>query len=300
MVDLVPSRSTATGVVRHIYDASHYLGHATTLAAVSFVAYLIGAVLSVDADGVVVRFFGFINPVKFGQPVGTHIVKLRPLRISLKVFADIETHVMRLKEKIPEVPEGRSIDPAQSEAVKMWNASLRGEVHWRHSDPEIIGIWASLVLTMQSTLIRETRQLVTQLRVSSPALFDQYDRVRAEAEFRLSVAFPLIFIIGVLAWKWTPLWILLLLGAVIIMQSGIRRARDATDVVAQAALAGYVTPSGWLNPKSDPMTIAHEALNSALHQPYFDDREKEVIRTVLQHLPPPPLGQQEMPSSHGS
>ena len=51
LVDAVPSRSKATGVVAHVYTLTHDLGHGVVLAAISFAAYLVGSILSVNADG---------------------------------------------------------------------------------------------------------------------------------------------------------------------------------------------------------------------------------------------------------
>jgi len=145
---------------------------------------------------------------------------------------------------------------------------------------------------MLASINSEVRQLVTQLRVSSPALFDQYDRARGEAEFRISVAFPLTFVAGALAWKWTPLWLFLLPGVALITRSGLRRASEATDVVAQAALAGYVTPSGWPSPKSNPLTVARQALDDALGRDRLgishldlNVEKMQFIRKLLQAAP---------------
>jgi len=279
VVNAVPARSAATGVLAHIYTLASALGRGTVLVAISFVAYLIGSVLSVDADGAVVASLAPRVTRVLGERESINIVQVRGVnitgRLSIKVIDDIIDKAIQLKASavLPIMP-GKFHDN-DDDTIKVvlaeWNAGVKYPIfprrHGRllHHEYERYGWvnspWALLSSNMIENLLREIRQLVTKLRVSSPPLFDQYDRARGEAEFRISVAFPLIFLAGVLAWKWTPLWLLLLLGVILIMESGLRRAREATDVVAQAALAGYVTPSGWPGPNYNPLIMTQQVID---------------------------------------
>jgi hypothetical protein len=195
--------------------------------------------------------------------------------LSTKVIDDIIDKAIKLKAGAVIPTMSGQLHGNDDDAIRAvlaeWNAGvkypifIRRDMRFPYGEDERYGWvnppWVLLVNNMIETLLREIRQLVTQLRVSSPALFDQYDRARGEAEFRISVAFPLIFLGGVLAWRWTPLWLLLLLGVILIMESGLRRAREATDVVAQAALAGYVTPSGWPDPNYNPLKMIQQVID---------------------------------------
>jgi hypothetical protein len=314
LADAVAPRTTATGVLAHVYVLTTALGRGTVLAAISFVAYLIGTVLSVDADGPLVAFFTslpyFFRWLFSRRRSGGDPDSLRPMvdlvkramrgRLSTKVSNDIVARVIRLQENAL-----ANISPTPNKAYQnMTDAEqevLRQAFReWGDTDPEVIygrvdssgyiwvmDVWKSLAIVMASNLVREVRQLVTELRVTQPALFDQYDRARGEAEFRVSVAFPLTFIAVVLAFKWTPLWLLLLLAVVLIMRSGLRRARDATDVIAQAALAGYVTPNGWASPKADPRTLAKQALDA--YTPHVmesagEPENQEIVRNMRRYL----------------
>jgi len=317
LADTIPSRSKATGVMAHIYTLTNALGRGTILLAASFAAYLIGAVLSVDSDGPIVGLLMFRgNLFRRNSRLAIGIERFYPDyyrvasgRISQKVLGDVIARVMRLKEvAVIDNDTLKAIEqPTATEATEEWNIvaqtfydpdQLLSPVRNPSGTPWAVAVWRCLPGIMLSNLVREVRQLVTQLRVSSPPLFDQYDRARGEAEFRISVSFPLIFITGILAWKWTPLWLLLLFGVVLIMLSGLRRAREATDTVAQAALAGFVTPTGWSNPKSNPLVITREILNTVLRAPdvRFDDyrsgndspRSADRIQAMLQFLPAAP------------
>jgi hypothetical protein len=309
LADIVPPRSTATGVVAHVYSLTHDLGRGVILAAVSFTAYLIGAVLSVDIDGPVVNVLSKISIRRIRGYRYIYRVRQRFLaddrtvgrqmttawaygRTSEKIDNDTRAFVWRIKESVHRLnPVESELSDTKRAAIREWNDSVRtGVGFYAVGSDWAYKVWEGLAMTMLSDLTDEMRQLVTQLRVSNDSLFDQYDRARGEAEFRLSVAFPLIFISATLAWKWTPLWLLLLLGAILIMRSGIKRAREATDVVGQAALTGYVTPSGWMRRDADPLTIAYHALRTASRKRtmYFTEEEIVKVRFILSLLPKPP------------
>ncbi|HYV32055.1 MAG TPA: hypothetical protein VEO53_13245 [Candidatus Binatia bacterium] len=306
--DAVPSRSTATGVLAHAYALTAAVGRGAVLVAVSFLAYLIGAVLSVDSDGAVVHFLAFIfSRQAYSKASARPMASLAELKsylaslagqISPTVRKDIIDYVERLKRNAV-ITSGGTPRPNNTEisVIQQWNAGLHQPIFGLFNMVDslygwVISVWLALTETMLASINSEVRQLVTQLRVSSPALFDQYDRARGEAEFRISVAFPLTFVAGALAWKWTPLWLFLLPGVALITRSGLRRASEATDVVAQAALAGYVTPSGWPSPKSNPLTVARQALDDALGRDRLgishldlNVEKMQFIRKLLQAAP---------------
>jgi hypothetical protein len=323
LVDIVPPHGSATGVLAHIYALANYLGQGTVLAAVSFTAYLIGSVLSVDADGpIATRSAKVAKNVRLRtprllRPDGSRRFTARPSpskdplvtrfndRLSERVIWDTQNYIRRLrKDLLPlSAPSSMSAQPDDDAPLKEWNEDLE---HWVDS------VWEFQVFQMLANLIAETRQLVTRLRVTSPPLFDQYDRARGEAEFRLSVSFPIAFIIGVLAWKWTLLWLLAFPAVILIMNSGIGRAREATDVLAEAALTGYVTPTAWPDQQANkPLAIAMDALDYAKDQSYvmqngvyvFDNKDTDKIKAVLaivkaqQEVHPPSPQNRLSPSS---
>jgi hypothetical protein len=290
LVDAIPPRGVATGILAHVYALANIMGRVPVLAAISFVAYLIGAVLSVDADGAVIANLARLVPIRRGDrnafdymrdPKGERDPKEEVAgRFSAKVIDDLVAKVMQLRAGAI-IPPVQSDDKFNARAVReQWNRQMTYSdfVMPRWGDAWIDDPWRALLRSMIQALLLEARQLVTQLRVSSPALFDHYDRARGEAEFRISVAFPLTFITAVLAWRWTPLWLLLLLGVILITQSGLRRAQEANDVVAQAVLAGYVTPGGWPSPKSDSLEIAKQVVDR------YDSALPEIAETFGERM----------------
>jgi hypothetical protein len=302
LIDSIPVSSKATGILKNIYALTHDLGRGTTLAAITFIAYLIGSVLSVSADGRIVSRGSTLTVIlkdvslrpfrpRGGNFTYSEGLKWASLRVSAKVLNDVRTSLDRIRNSFPdlgliEIGEHGVIGNSDEEkALYEWYGLKPGKL------PEKFGwvdrVWDYAALSMVSGLNSEMRPLVTSLRVSSPPLFDQYDRARGEAEFRLSVAFPLALITGVLSWKWTPLWIIILPGIVMLIKSGLRRARDASDVIGQAALAGYITPSHWVGRDTRPSDAMRLALTEAFREPgsvYFSKPDKDSINIVLKWL----------------
>lgn len=276
LADSIPSRGTATGVIADAYILVGALGHAPAIAILSFVAYVLGAVLSVDVDGRTVFIITHIHLIPSDYREHPYSVLISNRSITELIFS-----IGNLKENVPRIAFGD-----EDEAIQEWNASLQpgilaGDWVFGRSGEWTRDIWRGLLGYLIENLTREIRQLVTRLRVSSPPLFDQYDRLRGEAEFRLSITFPLVFIGGVLAWKWTPLWLLLLPGIFLITRSGVRRVRDAADVIAQAALAGYVTPTSWMRQDTKPLEFALEALTVALRLQILSKDDELKVKKIL-------------------
>lgn len=71
-------------------------------------------------------------------------------------------------------------------------------------------------------------------------VYGEFDRLRAEAEFRASVALPLLALVCVVAWRVTPWWLLALIVPVILLVEAIRNVTEAADVLAEATRAGVV------------------------------------------------------------
>jgi hypothetical protein len=86
-------------------------------------------------------------------------------------------------------------------------------------------------------VIDEIPQLATRLMLTSPALFERYDRLTAEAAFRINFAPPL-FILMVMLGSRSPLPLVGLILALVIsgtlLRQGSRRAIAARDIIVQA------------------------------------------------------------------
>jgi hypothetical protein len=87
----------------------------------------------------------------------------------------------------------------------------------------------------------ELRSLATRLVVTNERLFDQYDRLSAEASLRLNIGPPVIALSLVLGIRFNLAFFLGLLAGMMILRQGGVRARDANDVLVQSVITGLIT-----------------------------------------------------------
>jgi hypothetical protein len=80
------------------------------------------------------------------------------------------------------------------------------------------------------------------LRVQYPHLWDEYDQLRSEAEFRYSVVPPLVLIVLVGALTWTPLAVLLLIVPAVLAWQGFLSEQASINSIMDVIDAGIVTP----------------------------------------------------------
>jgi hypothetical protein len=80
----------------------------------------------------------------------------------------------------------------------------------------------------------EIPQLAIRLAKDQPTLFDAYDRAHAEADFRVTVAFPLAALGVRLMWIWWPAGVLLIAGSPFMLAAAMTKEREANDVVIEA------------------------------------------------------------------
>jgi hypothetical protein len=92
-------------------------------------------------------------------------------------------------------------------------------------------------------LERELGPLATKLAVANERLFDQYDRLSAEASLRLNAALPLAILFGVLAARLSWFFLLAIPGAVLLGLQGLVRMRSANDLLMQSVITKTVESS---------------------------------------------------------
>jgi hypothetical protein len=84
--------------------------------------------------------------------------------------------------------------------------------------------------------------IAPQLAQSAPTQYQEYDRLRAEVDFRIAIVPPLIVLACVLPFNARP-WLIVavaICGAVLLMQS-VGQGRASMDILANAAYLGYAS-----------------------------------------------------------
>lgn len=210
--DRVPTSRQAHGVWASLYRLGDLIGPAGVLAAGSFLAYLIGAMLAVRVVTVNAREAPKTARLRIG---GTALTP----RVSRLAYDDLVSFLQ---------DQGRLPRPAPESTAAVTPERERGE-------RLVVGLAVRDILG-------ETRQLRTKLLIASYDLFNEYDRAVGEAEFRKNVSYALVGLTATLSWLQSPWWALLLIVSVRLHIAGVASEQAANDVIVQAVVAGLVTP----------------------------------------------------------
>lgn len=213
------------GLLGDLTELADRVGSAATLAATTFVAYVVG-VLSVEATAValpVLRILRRRRVVGEGLRPGSATPSPAGRAALLEAVLD---QVARRSESDPQLQrkldqtratcgEQRSLeDPAVRRALVQVRIDVDGYCAEVESDLPLMPL-----------------RLLAAERMDD--VFGEFDRLRAEAEFRASVAVPLAALVGVLAWQGSPWALLGLVAPAHLVFEAKRNVVAATDVLAE-------------------------------------------------------------------
>ncbi len=188
--------------VAELVEFGAFAGDAALFAAVSLIAYLVGSLVVLSPDNAVVRVL--LVAVSTLLNVGTY--KGDPTISQYHKLVDVEY------EKVKQIREGvvknLSAGGSEAESAMLQIASQREVVNLRH-----------------------------RLLVANADLYGEYDRLTAEAEFRINIAGPLLVLTALISVDFG--WWLLLIGIAIsvgLMLRGIVRLGQARLTIMNAAV----------------------------------------------------------------
>ncbi|TKV61321.1 hypothetical protein FDO65_06880 [Nakamurella flava] len=278
--DKIPSADQATGVVGAILKLDGLLGTGSLVAALSFIAYVVGSLLMVSTrykvkftglsrwadirviglddwsdtkdyvadlqrrladvrvpvDHVLKRLRSQRNPTMKGSLVTRWLHRRRWYRRSYRWYV----------EKVMQRKTLRQLTQERENALRDIQSMQPGEAH--------LDTYGDLVRDLIiGDLFANTETIAVRLQVADKDLYDEYDRLRAEAEFRLSVAPALACLSIVVAFiVYTPavpqdvgvLYGLVSMGVVFaLVAKGFTKSRRSNSVLVQAVVLGKVKPS---------------------------------------------------------
>ncbi len=191
--DRVPrNRPEGGGLVPALYDLGNIVGEGALLAAISFVAYLIGALISLPLEGqLATRLLDAVRPETDAR--GEYQELLARLR---RLVNDYESKLGT--DRARELKEGLDRAPSRE--------GLR-----------------------------------TRLLVASQSLYGEYDRLSAEAAFRVNIAPPLVALFWVVGFHAGLVWGLIGTAlSLLLAGQGVRRAILSGDILRRAVVAGVI------------------------------------------------------------
>jgi hypothetical protein len=241
--DRIPDgRPNGDGLIARVYDVSEFLGNTTLLAALSFVAYILGAIVTIPVEGRFGRVFGSMPRLLSVPRTGpTRRARERARRRRLLKGRDTldEFHDFLL---------GMSTDDwVRSEAA--WrlemDRALTGNAHFRASMFARSKVEDQLRENGRELSRPEVEALTASPELLRPRLlasgrtevYGEYDRQAAEGSFRINIALP-VLALGVatgieVAWFLIP--IALVVAALLLLQ-GSNRLEASVATIQRAAI----------------------------------------------------------------
>jgi hypothetical protein len=231
------SEESATGLVKSFYDASDVIGKAGVLAAISFVAYLIGSVIS-DAG---TAFFD-----RFGRSItdrgGWSLIELSARAIQEAEDGakrdqrpDISDHLDETaRAALGNTPSGSigamALEGADTPVRKFFRE--RTEFYFagdRRAEYE------SLAIALSYRTYTEFDRILMRLLGREPELHSAVDRLRSEAELRQAIAPALVLLsIGLGFSGLVGAAVALLVAVPVLLNQAGRRRIAASDLLADA------------------------------------------------------------------
>jgi hypothetical protein len=209
--DVLPSRDAASGALARVYELDRGVRAVGLALAVSFVAYLVGA-LSEALAGVADRWLD--RPYTSARA-----------RRSIELVVD-----ERLREFVARLDYDRLQDLLQEQ--------LRGEFVLQPGDRN--SEFGQLIYALEERMVQELDLAATRLIGEQAELYSTIDRLRAEAELRFAIAPPLLALSLFLGITEHIAWLGLSLAVAVLAWQGVQRRTRANDVVADSLLLGRV------------------------------------------------------------
>lgn len=223
--ELVPRGGAATGVVADVYAVAGAVGVSASLAATAFAAYLVGLV-SVQMTSLMVPMLRMLRRRRVFTD-GAHVGSARPSDAGRRA---LRVAVLDQLAERSAVDEGlQKLIKRTEEACGSVGASDRPSQTRRLLEVRI-DVEAYATRLEQDLPLMPLRLLTAG---TGSAIYGEFDRLRAEAEFRASTAVPLAAIALSLSWRQSPWWGLMLAIPVVLVFEAKGNVTAATDILAE-------------------------------------------------------------------
>lgn len=281
----LPARSRASGLLGDVVELADRLPQWAVFGGISVVAYLIGTLVEDLVRAVRQRqsaTYAYEEFTDYGK---------RP-RANASPQADTSLHLLiseRVREAHGELTTaGEGISSLSQTLIRETDEAYGVENEWAE-DAE--GQQLQLATALHTQTLRELGLVGFRLMGDEPVLYGNVDRTRAEAELRLAVALPLVFIGVVLGFRvGGPWWVgaivaigLAALGGVLIWQGQIREER-ANDALVDAMFINKVQPPALDQLRRATQEIVNETDAQRSERRQRQEVEREKRRKEREHM----------------
>jgi hypothetical protein len=257
---LPTERPPGNGEVARLWDLGGTLGRTVVIAAVTFIAYLIGSFLEMDPDG---ELAAKLKPIVLADRRPAYLVgrdnilvliskaaelvdridfdSRQATAISRSISSQARTDLFDVLYREKMLPK---VEDPDRPVVEGQRYSVRDMKEWqRRVDQAELEQLANEIKAdnIIYSIVQEMPQLASRLLVKNKDLYGKYDRLMAEASVRMNVSIPLTIMLGLAIWLSNlPLWIQLVLSVsalgfgYMLLRQGFLRAISARDVIVQA------------------------------------------------------------------
>jgi hypothetical protein len=205
------SRPSGNGLLAQLFDLSGILGKAAPIAALSFIAYLLGALLTIPVES---RFISSILSI-----LGTFS---QDTRLTTEEYARWRAgRTDEVRDRI-EVSKNRNAGPV----LDISDSEMRTLVRFAVEEP---GSYLA------------ANDLRARLLVANQQMYGEYDRLAAEASFRVNMFLPLIALGLLVVFDFNRLLGFgIMAGAAILLVQGAIRLNLSNTVLRRAVLANVI------------------------------------------------------------
>lgn len=246
---LTPSKQGRGGYAS-LYELGQLVGRVGVLAAASFVAYFIGLLLQQLGRLFIARLYGRIAVVVGHEhdamnlafavltfPIGAHrsVSYSRSVIEGLGIPAAERLHAWLLRPPHFQFREdaGRLLPDASPEERGECESRLveLATERWRGEE---------LVARGLEDFVDSLPGMTHKLRERRQAYFDEYDKMRSEAELREALVPAVLVLTVALCWRWSLWWMLLIIFVGWLLAEGRRLRIEANTVAVEAVMGDAV------------------------------------------------------------
>lgn len=246
--ELVPKPDSDIAIVRQVFDLSTALGTTTLLAVASFIAYLIGAAVSIEEVSVsklVPRLRRFHLIRKKHELTRIKDIQQQPYTTTYslshyeQLLNDTVDRVIDVGKLYTDMVSDNSQDALYFRGFTIGKGSMGNKtLEFRDT-----------LSQLNSHIEKEQPIIANKLHSENSPLWDDYDREIAEGNFRISVAAPLTAVLLAIftrfwlyvGWDWRLLPAAAATGTVLgliylVAVRGIKRLNSATEIIRTAVV----------------------------------------------------------------
>lgn len=252
----IPSTTETKGIVGLLNGLSGYFAPTLIGATLTFIAYIVGTLLLPRTEAC--HSFGsrLVNASYWLVAKFIEVWLIRRLvpaciRTRFKFYqkTDREGLTGRQRDRIEDIAMS-----AFYEAGKLGKDLVPLAKHYNWLSPEEVGRTTKdedeMLKMIERDLYQDVSSISAPLQASNEKLFNGYDRVRSEAEFRFGLCAPLLFTTFSLVWvnrtgPWQMMVIVSLAGLIVsiaLLIKGVSSITESNDIAIEAIKAGVVKP----------------------------------------------------------